>query len=204
MAVENLLGLSDAYMSMANNYYLYKDPKELGRITYIPTDFDTSIGKSFYNLSMMTSGNYSDHPGVFFRPLTKKLLSYAKYSKLYQELLLNITVSLINPVILNPYIDSVVDMIRVDVEWDSQLPKIGTETIPSFPDHTFTEAVAILTKNSPPGLQFAGTSLEKQSYDTSFDKAINGTYSDEYLLGVKVFIARKSSAIIDFYNKNNL
>lgn len=202
MAVENLLGLSDAYMTMANNYYLYKDPQQSGRITYIPADFDTSIGKSLFNLSMMTSGNYAEHPGVFLRPLTKHLLSYPSYSKLYQDLLLNISVALINPSVLNPYIDSIVNMIRTDVEWDTQLPKLGKKVIPNFGKQNFTEVVELLTRNSPPGFRFAGTSLGQGTYNTSLDNAINGTYPDEYLLSVKGFITKKSAAIITFYKKN--
>lgn len=112
-------------MTFANIFYLYKDPNRAGRLTYFASDMDTTISITFIKLYLMISGDYARHPGIFRRPLTTKLLEYKPCLDRYQELFLNLTKTLINPSILNPYIDSLVNMIRADVEWDNSLPRIG-------------------------------------------------------------------------------
>ncbi|KAG1062439.1 hypothetical protein G6F42_027426 [Rhizopus arrhizus] len=65
MAVENLLGFSDAYMTLFNNFYVYNDPRNPGRYIYIPADLDTTIGIAL--LQHATSNNQtlfqSNHAG---------------------------------------------------------------------------------------------------------------------------------------------
>jgi hypothetical protein len=197
MAFENLLGLSDAYMTMANNFYLYKDPNQSGRLTYIQSDMDHTIGTFLFDPKLMLSGNYVDHPNIFYRPLTKKIFSYPGFSKSYEDLLLKLTKTLINPAILDPYIDSIVNMIRPDVEWDALLPKVGYAAVsPLSTDKGFEEILDFFRNNSQTALRSNITSPI-----VTFDEAINGPYPPDTMESVKGFINKKSSAILEFYKQ---
>jgi hypothetical protein len=192
MALENLLGFSDAYMTMADNFYLYSDPKSAGRMIYIPSDLDTTIGIAIFDMDMMISGNYTAHPGLTFRPLTKKFFSYEVFSAPYQHLLVNLTHSLINPTIMVPFIDSIVTMIRDDVEWDDQLVKMGKFMLPSLENFNNNTDSSIF----PPGFRTNWTDVPQ-----TFESSLNGPTNSTTTESVKGFIARKSAAILAFYNQ---
>jgi hypothetical protein len=70
----------------------------------------------------------TQHPRFNFHPLTEKTFGYKKYLNMYKDIYLN----LVNPSIIDPYIDSIVNMIRTDVDWDAALPKIGNPLVHSF------------------------------------------------------------------------
>ncbi|KAI8635953.1 coth protein-domain-containing protein [Parasitella parasitica] len=196
MAIEDLLGFSDAYMTMADNFYVYSEP-ESKRMIYMPADLDTSIGSSIFLKSYMLEGNYSNHPGFELRPLTKKLFANQEFLKHYQGLLLKFSETLINPTVMNPFIDSLVGMIYPDVEWDQSLIRLGytytnltLENISSLPgvDNFF-----------PPGFDMEhATSPSNQTFHDSVGGTINSTSQQS----VKQFIANKSANVIAFYNKN--
>lgn len=194
MALENLLGFSDGYMTMADNYYMYSDPKEAGRMIYIPSDLDTTIGIALFDMDMMISGNYTAHPGLTFRPLTRKFFSYDYFSTPYQGLLLNLTQNLVSPTIMNPFIDSVVNMIRTDVEWDDHLIKMGKFVMPPVGnDQNYNFTLGMF----PPGFRLNWTDVPQ-----TFESSINGPTNSTTMESVKGFIARKSEAILAFYNQS--
>lgn len=197
MAVENLLGFSDAYMTLADNFYIYNDPKSPGRFIYIPADLDTTIGIALYELDYLLTGNYSEHPGFNIRPLTSKLFSNQILLDYYQHILLNLTQQLINPNTMNPFIDSVVSMIYPDVEWDQTLPGMGTFQIPPI-DNMDPGAGGNATSNPilGPGFRTNWTDVPQ-----TFDSALNGPTNSTTMESVKGFIAKKSANILAFYNK---
>lgn len=200
MALENLLGFSDAYMTLADNFYLYSNPKTSGQMVYISADLDTTIGISLFNMSMMISGNYTEHPGFTFQPLTKKFFSYEVFSTPYQHMLLNLTQRLINPTIMAPFIDSIVDMIRSDVEWDDALVKLGKLSLPPIEEAGNSSSSSPLDLSIfPPGLR-----LDWSDVPQTFDSAVNGPTNSTTMESVKGFIARKSAAIVAFYNNQSL
>ncbi|EIE79697.1 hypothetical protein RO3G_04402 [Rhizopus delemar RA 99-880] len=178
MALENLLGFSDGYMTMADNYYMYSNPADNGRMIYIPSDLDTTIGIALFDMKLMLTGNYTEFPGLTFRPLTKKFFSYEYFSTPYQALLLNLTKTLVNPTIMNSYIDSLTSMIRADIEWDQSLPKVGH----NLPPPSETNMGGDVRELFPPG------------YITS--------WTDIVPVNVQDFIAKKSAAILAFYNQS--
>lgn len=199
MAIENLLGLSDAYMTLADNYYLYRDPNENNRYTYIPSDLDTTVGVSLYKLPLMLSGNYSEHPGVFFRPLTNKLLSYQKYLDYYQELLLSFSKNLVNPTILNPYLDNVIHMIQADIEWDLTLERAGVFSFPEIPISN-TTLQKMMESVCPPGIMF-GVPDDPTKSAINYLVSLNGPSPSNWSESVKPFIQKKYTAIVSFYNQ---
>jgi hypothetical protein len=197
MAVENLLGFSDAYMTLADNFYIYNDPKSPGRFIYIPADLDTTIGIALYELDYLLTGNYSEHPGFNIRPLTSKLFLNQILLDNYQHVLLNLTQQLINPNIMDPFIDSVVSMIYPDVEWDQTLPGMGTFQVPPI-DNMDPGASGNVTSNPllGPGFRTNWTDVPQ-----TFDSSLNGPTNSTTMESVKGFIARKSANILAFYNK---
>ncbi|KAI7904955.1 coth protein-domain-containing protein [Cokeromyces recurvatus] len=197
MAVEDLLGLSDGYMTMADNYYLYQD-LTTGRYTYIPADLDTSMGICLYNISLMTSGNMTDHPGLTTRPLTKKLLSYKEYMAAYESKLYQFAQDLVNPAVLFPFIDSIVNMIRLDVEWDLSLKRMGNRTLPTSQDGFNT---SLILSKMLPGFQMIDW---KTISNLSFDQALEGPSSPATNNeSVKTFISKKYAAIMKAYKKSS-
>ncbi|KAG1098871.1 hypothetical protein G6F42_017919 [Rhizopus arrhizus] len=201
MVIENLLGFSDAYMTLADNFYVYSDP-DTKRMIYIPADLDTSIGSSIFLKSYMLDGNYSNHPGFHLRPLTKHLFANQEFLNNYENLLLNLSQTLVNPTIMNPFIDSVVDMIRPDVEWDQSLSRLGSEVGFNFGNESMSDIgnVPGLSSFIPPGFDANGlTSVLNQTFDESVGGNINSTSQES----VKQFIANKSANIIAFYNQSS-
>ncbi|KAF1796993.1 coth protein-domain-containing protein [Mucor lusitanicus] len=199
MAVENLLGFSDAYMTLLNNFYVYNDPKNPGRYIYIPADLDTTIGTALYELDYLLSGDYSKHPGFNIRPLTSKLFSNPVMLDHYQHVLLNLTQQLINPATMYPFIDSVVKMIYTDIEWDQTLPGMGTLHLPDM-DNIDPGAGGNDTASSPPILG-PGFRTNWTDVPQTFDSSLNGPTNSTTTESVKGFIARKSANILAFYNK---
>jgi hypothetical protein len=195
MTLENLLGYSDGYMAYSNNYFLYKDPNQAGRYTWFQADMDSTTGISFIKQYKLISGNYAKFPNIFRRPLTRKILSYPKYLDTYQELLLNLTKTLINPTILDPYIDSLVNMIRPDVEWDATLPRVGKTIDPFASSNIITAEASKLVQAAVPKLVQAAVPRP----NVTFDVAVNGPIKSDYLDSVKGFFAKKSTNILEFY-----
>ncbi|GAA5798491.1 hypothetical protein HPULCUR_003895 [Helicostylum pulchrum] len=198
MAIEDVLGLSDGYMTSANNFYLYQNPSKNNRFTYIATDMDATLGNGIYQLDLMLSGNYSEHPGFFFRPLTRKIFSYPNYLNKYKEYILKFTQTLVNPSIMFPYIDSVVDMIRPDVEWDQSLPRAGGRVTEPFGENNQQAVIDFLTRCNPPGLAPSTDNRNK-----SLDAAINGPYRTDDSIDLKGFIREKNANVLSFYNQPN-
>ena len=176
----------DAYMTNANNFALYLDPQQENRAIYIPFDMDASLGTPFlFNVSTQTSGNFAEHPGIFLRPLTKAILAYPEYLETYKKLLLQLTTQLFNPEIMFPYIDSVLDMIRVDIEWDAGLKKLGKMSVPEeVLGGGFIQLVKQLNLIAP-------------EYLANFDaNVLNSTIPR---IDIKDYITKKSQAVIQFY-----
>lgn len=85
LAVNTLVGMWDDYWVNQNNYYIYLDTR--GRLTYIPYDYDNSLGTGqiLANVGIQDVLNMS--PNHSNRPLVKKVLDIPRYEKRYRELL---------------------------------------------------------------------------------------------------------------------
>ncbi|KAG1463058.1 hypothetical protein G6F56_005372 [Rhizopus delemar] len=179
MVAENILSLSDGYMTTGNNFYLYSNPSKNGQMIYIPSDMDTSLGISIFELDLMHTGNYTEFPGLTFRPLTKKFFSYEYFSTPYQELLLKVTKELFNPTVLNFYIADIKTMISRDVDWDLTLPRAG-----KLEYFRFRTTMGSASAFFPPGLL--------------------SNFNNQGVEALTEYVNTKSSAILNFYNQTSI
>ncbi|CEP14745.1 hypothetical protein [Parasitella parasitica] len=212
MALEVLLGFSDGYNSMADNYYLYQIPKA-GNFFYIPSDMDLTMGSTIFKLADMWSGNYSTFPGMGSRPLMSKILEVPEFKQQYEQLLVNMSRSLTNPAVLNKRIDDVVDMITEDVAWDQSLPRVGANLI--------SQMGSALNNNngssSNTSLDSAATDVVGDVIPANFDMdtikdfanrmnvsiplsvAVNGDTGHASLSGVKEWFQKSSENTLNFF-----
>ncbi len=94
MAMNVLLGNPDDYRSNSNNFYLYFDENDY--LTYIPFDYDNSMGSGWNGLPAFIDyslGNDIYEWGVFpwnnfGAPLTNNLFEYDEYRILYEDYLM--------------------------------------------------------------------------------------------------------------------
>lgn len=192
MALENVLGLADSYLTLADNFYIYSDPVS-GRMIYFPADFDGSLGTTTFDPKLMLSGNYSEHPGFTLRPLTRHLYANDIMLGNYQTTLLNLSQNLINPNVINPFIDNVVNMIADDVAWDKTLPRLGKYIdLSSGGVGAFNVADPAIRQYIPDGFSIS-SNFTNNATETSAD---SNSPVDE----VKAFLYQKSANIISFYN----
>ncbi|KAF7723902.1 hypothetical protein EC973_001525 [Apophysomyces ossiformis] len=127
MALEITLGLSDNYITSSYNYFLY-DYCQRQKFIYIPTDTEFSFGSSTFNVPAVWEAKYQQFPGMAQKPpLVTKLLQVPQFKQAFEYLLVKICKDIFDPDVINPYIDSVVDMIREDVTWDQSLPRAPNE-----------------------------------------------------------------------------
>lgn len=207
MALEVLLGYSDGYFSMADNYYMYQN-LEAKNYFYIPTDMDLTFGSTMFSLKDMWSGNYSTFPGLNTRPLMKKILQIPQFNKQYNELLTNFTSMLINPNKTNNRIDNLVNMLQEDVAWDKTLSRFGDNIFGQMDPTTAggNEASSILgdvigdgiPKELDPAL--VANFAQRVNASISFKSAVDGPTVYVSLAGVKEWISNISQNITSFYS----
>ncbi|KAI8640403.1 coth protein-domain-containing protein [Parasitella parasitica] len=215
MALEVLLGFSDGYNSMADNYYLYENPKA-GNFFYIPSDMDLTMGSTIFKLADMWSGNYSTFPGMGNRPLMRQILEVPEFKQQFEQLLVNMSQSLTNPTVVNNRIDDIVDMITEDVAWDQSLPRVGANLISqmgsainsnsSFTNASVDSAAANVVGDAIPDnfdlatiKDFAG----RMNLSIPFSVAVNGDTGHASLSGVKEWFQKSSENILTFFGARN-
>ncbi|KAI9033948.1 coth protein-domain-containing protein [Phycomyces nitens] len=194
MALEVLVGYSDGYISMADNYYIYFEPKS-SRYIYIPSDLDMTFGSGFMNLSQVTSGNYSTFPGFYTRPLLNKILQVPEFESQFTDLIFEITAKLFNPEKLEKRIDDQVEMIAEDVAWDKQSHRVSKNifvdgaTIENLKD-TLPSNVDVDTAND-----FA----TRIGHPVPLEAAIEGPTGHLSMPGLKEYIRIQSENTLKFY-----
>ncbi|CAO3612314.1 unnamed protein product [Mucor fragilis] len=210
MALEVLLGYSDGYFAMADNYYVYQN-LEAGNYFYIPSDMDLTFGSTMFSLNDMWSGNYSTFPGLETRPLMKKMLQVPQFNKQYNELLTNFTSMLINPNKTNDRINNLVDMLQEDVAWDKTIPRVGDNlfgqidpTAAGGNNNNETSSIlgAVIGDAIPMDIDPATAANLAQRINASipFVTAVNGPTGYISLAGVKEWINSISQNVTNFYS----
>lgn len=209
MALEVLLGFSDGYNSMADNYYIYEN-LNADNFFYIPSDMDLTMGSTIFKLDDMWSGNYSTFPGMGKRPLMSKLLQVPQFKQQYENLLVNMSQSLINPVIVNSRIDALVDMITEDVAWDQTLPRVGANLISQMSastnnSSTNSAATAVLGDALPDNLDMDTITdfANRMNVSIPFSTAVNGNTGHASLSGVKEWFQTSSVNTLNFFGAGN-
>jgi hypothetical protein len=144
----------------------------------------------------MTDGNFTQHPGFNFHPLTEKTFGCKKYLNMYKDIYLN----LVNLSIIDPYIDSIINMIRTDVDWDAALPKIGRPLVQQLPGSNITveDANKFFLESTPPGFRFLDIT---EPYNVTFEVAVNGSSPVNTSYNVKESITKTYSQISNFYDQ---
>ncbi|KAI8981471.1 coth protein-domain-containing protein [Pilobolus umbonatus] len=132
MALEFANGGWDGYLQNTNNYFLYKSPEQ-NRFIYISWDFDFSLGSGPVEMAAISVGDYNYYGGVKLRPLMVALLNVPQYRSLFEANLQKIMNTFYELGKAYPVIDSIVELIREDVEWDRALPRArsGINFIPT-------------------------------------------------------------------------
>lgn len=83
------------------------------------------VGTSINNATLMNSGNYSDFPNFSTRPLTSRLFLVPEFKQEFENLIVNMTKTLVNPDILTSRINQLYEMLQEDVAWDKSLPRVA-------------------------------------------------------------------------------
>ncbi|KAI8382351.1 coth protein-domain-containing protein [Blakeslea trispora] len=200
MALEKIMGYSDGYCTMADNYYIAQLPKT-NKFFWVSSDMDTILGNTITYLDDMWDGDYKKYPGLMVRPLTSKLLSIREFSDQFEQLIREITDKLVNPVTMNNRINDLVSMIREDVVWDQSLPKLGKALISGgdSPSNRLQGSFGYIEKVFV-NLTVAGDFATRLN-TVSFDDAINGPTGHISLTGLKEWIQKSSENIKAFYKK---
>lgn len=171
LVFEVATGDGDGYLSMGNNYILYDDLVN-ERLVMSGQDFDLTMTSMGSNSTV--GGNYTEFRGFAERPLSTTLLKVPKYKQRFEELLRNVTSSLVSPDVMYPRIDDIANMISQDVEWDKSLPRVSNSSMGGF------------------------------SFDTPFSEAINGTNSSQPSNSSNPFNSMSLKKWIETYNNNTL
>ena len=201
MALEILLGFSDGYFTLANNFYIYQNGLDSEQFVFVPADVDTTLGLTIVKMADMLTGNYSTFPGFNKRPLMPQLLQVGDLKDRFEHLLQELSAHVVNPSVLGPVIDATVSMIRQDVEWDATLPGLSK----------FDWVSHMNGSGDPFGIGFEGDiypldnatlmdAMSRIDEHISLDLAANGPTGHISLAGVKEFITNSNNAIKSFYN----
>ncbi len=80
LAAHVMVGMWDDYWNLGNNFYLYFDEK--GKATFIPYDYDNSLGTSgMFDAGKQNIYAYGKMDGS--KPLVEKILAVPRYKKIY-------------------------------------------------------------------------------------------------------------------------
>jgi hypothetical protein len=193
MAIEDLLGVADGFMPRYNNYLLYNNPEQPGRMTYITSDLDISLGVTVCYLDSMLNGDVTQHAGFDFQPIIRHLFSNPDILQNYINIFKKLTTELLHPSVMMPRIDSIVEMIRPDVDWDQSLKRVGQDLLDSMSSQL----------KRPPNLFTPQVKTSEDIQDIfdrfPFDQAVNGPLDCDECESVKGFINRKVKSVISFY-----
>ncbi|KAI8874793.1 hypothetical protein K501DRAFT_314442 [Backusella circina FSU 941] len=203
MALEVLIGFSDGYLAMADNYYVYQLPKS-DQFFYLPSDMDMTYGNTMFTLDKMWSGNYSTYPGLQRRPIMTRMLQIPEFNSRYEELLVDFTNNLVNPTVMHDRIYDLYNMLQEDVAWDKTLPRVGiAEELPTLNSSSESAIASALKSNQnfshiniTTYLDFLTRSIE----DISFETAINGPTGHASLAGIKEWLYHSHQNTDTFFN----
>ncbi|KAI8882039.1 coth-domain-containing protein [Backusella circina FSU 941] len=198
MAMEILTSNSDGYFTMPNNYVLYDD-LENERLIFSGSDFDLTMGHGMYNVSSLSTGNYSEFPGFDIRPLPK-MLNVPIFKEEFDNLLINITRDLISSDVLMTRIDQLTEMLANDVEWDRSCVRKGSGNSPvGFGGQNGTQPEQDKNNSTmPPKNANMGGPMSSVD-NVPFISAVNGPVNDSNSLALKEWIELRNRNIVDFY-----
>jgi len=131
MAMEYMGGAVDNYWSRPGNYFIYKNLNfNDGEWLFLDSDFHYSFGVGGENLNeylASTIDNYSSlntevDPA---RPPLDNIRSFQENEKYFKEIFNRLIKTAFHVDAIFPRIDSLAELIRDDVAWDSKLPRVS-------------------------------------------------------------------------------
>ncbi|ORY91325.1 coth protein-domain-containing protein [Syncephalastrum racemosum] len=201
MALEVLVGYSDGYLSLADNYYLYQDVNHGKRMIYIPSDLDMTFGSGILNMTRMLDGNPQVYPGLELRPLMNQILRVPEFQTEFQDLIKNLTQHLVNPKVMNQTIDDTVAMLQEDVAWDQQLPRLNGMNISALQNQELEgSSLGINLPETIDNATVMDFMSRVGSNNITYMQAVNGPTGHSSLAGVKEWIAKKSANTARHFN----
>jgi spore coat protein CotH len=126
LALEVLLGHGDGYMGSAHNYMMYQDPAQGGRLVWLSSDLDQTIGNTLKATRTCHSPfECLDRYGVFDqtvkRPLVHQLLKVPSFQQQFQRIFGDFHHALFKSNALTQHIISLQNLIEQEVQWDQKL-----------------------------------------------------------------------------------
>ncbi|KAG0942478.1 hypothetical protein G6F57_004530 [Rhizopus arrhizus] len=129
LALELLLGHNDGYLGAAHNYLLYQDFNQNGKLIWLPSDLDQTLGNSLVPKKKSSeSGNALETIDRFGllenmnrRPLVNQLLKVEAFRNQFFQIVLDYHQQLFASDALIRHIYYLKSLIQQDVEWDKKL-----------------------------------------------------------------------------------
>lgn len=128
----------------------------------------------------MNSGNYSDFPNFSTRPLTSRLFLVPEFKQEFENLIVNMTKTLVNPDILTSRINQLYEMLQEDVAWDKSLPRVAASN----------------SSSSSTSKGMGSSSVDDQTFYAGVYGPTNASTS------LAEWLALRSSNILTFFNES--
>jgi len=129
LAMDYLLGRFHGYWRNPSNFLIYYHPA-LKRYVFFPIDYTSSLGYKYVenNYTYETSINVWRLPKDLNDPLLNIIMNIPYFKGLFKSSLKLIIVNLFNPEILNPFIDSLKELIKFDLEMERKRKPYHSKT----------------------------------------------------------------------------
>lgn len=129
MAIEYAAGAIDNYWYKPGNYFIFKDATA-NNWYFLDSDFHFTFGvggetKTLLDSTMQTYASTNAELQTAARPLLDNLLSNPQNQAFFQDVFKRLLETSFNIEALRPRIDSLADLIREDVQWDVNIPRVS-------------------------------------------------------------------------------
>ncbi|KAG1445469.1 hypothetical protein G6F56_009905 [Rhizopus delemar] len=130
-ALELLLGHNDGYLGAAHNYLLYQDPEQEGKLVWLPSDLDQTMGNSLVpqidpkdiKSILGTIDQFGLLKNMSRRPLISQLLKVESIKKQFYQILTDYHHYLFETDAIKSHINYLKSLIQQDVQWDRNLKR---------------------------------------------------------------------------------
>ncbi|ORX87710.1 hypothetical protein BCR32DRAFT_137273 [Anaeromyces robustus] len=131
MAMEFMAGAVDNYWSRPGNYYIFKNMNyNEGEWLFLDSDFHYSFGIGDENLNAYLSTTIDDYAALNdevdpSRPLLDNLRTVPENEEYFKNVFIRLINTAFHVDAFFPRIDSLAELIREDVAWDTTLPRVS-------------------------------------------------------------------------------
>ncbi|CAO3658124.1 unnamed protein product [Rhizopus stolonifer] len=131
-ALELLLGHNDGYLGAAHNYLLYQDPEQGGKLVWLPSDLDQTMGSSLVpridpkeiKSILGTVDQFGLLKNMSRRPLISQLLKVESIKSQFYQILTDYHHYLFETDAIRSHIIYLKSLIQQDVQWDQRLKRV--------------------------------------------------------------------------------